>query len=128
MEMKILWRWKYSENSQAWTNCAPDAPSENLSKPKQFFWRANLAFQKRKKASDLQIYSRTGGTMRKIIVNSKYYRKNQSTFYFDVYNWWCQNCFIYSWIGKGKYLSLSRRRSLSYRNQSIDLLCNLVSI
>ena len=80
MDMKILWRWKYSENDQAWTNCAPDARSENLSKPKQFFWRANFAFQKRKKASDLQIYSRTGRTMRKIIVNSKYYRKNQCTF------------------------------------------------
>ena len=41
--------------------------------------------------------------------------------YWYWYIWWHQNCFIYPWIGK--LLTLSWRRFLSYRNESIDLLC-----
>ena len=38
-----------------------------------------------------------------------------------LYIWWRQSCFIYSWIRK--HLTFSWRSYLSYRNQSIDLLC-----
>ena len=47
---------------------------------------------KKKKLLDLQIYSQIGKTMKKLTP--------MHLWYFDVYIWWYQNCFIYSWIGK----------------------------
>ena len=52
-------------------------------KQARFFGRANFALKKeerkkrKKKSLDLQIYSRIGKTMKKVVVNSKYYREHQ---------------------------------------------------
>ena len=54
------------------------AQARKTSETRQIFWAHKFCFVK-EKSLDLQIYSRIGKAMKKVIVNYKYYRENQYT-------------------------------------------------
>ena len=87
------------------------ARAHKTSEKSPIFRPRKFCLAKKEKSLDLQVYGRISKTIKKLYWITNTIVKNSSFVRFwCLYIWWCQNCFIYPWIGK--HLILLWRRSL----------------